>query len=90
MDERAVITGITADRVLFKLWERATADARELVEFRIGSCRHCWGMYHQRQRTDAEFEAAQDKHLREQADKAKKPGHEPDPFAEKRWARLCP
>jgi phage terminase small subunit len=84
MDERAAITGVTADRVLFKLWERATADVRELVEYRIGSCRYCWGIYNQYQYTDAEFSAAQDKHIREQADKArKKDGYEPVPFPEK-------
>lgn len=85
MDERATVTGITADRVLFKLWEKATADARELIEYRIGSCRHCWGIYNQYQYTDAEFANAQDKHIREQADKAKKAKgvYEPVPFPEK-------
>lgn len=84
MNERAIATRITADRVLIKLWERATADPRELVEYRIGSCRHCWGMYHRYQYTDAEYSAAQDKHIREEARKAKKkPDHAHEPFQEK-------
>jgi phage terminase small subunit len=84
LDERAIRTGITADRVLVRLWNIATADVRKLVEYRIGSCRHCWGMYNQYHYTEAEFSAAQDKHIREEADRAKKDGaHEAKPFPEK-------
>lgn len=85
MDERAAITGITADRVLFKLWERATADPRELVEYRIGSCRYCHGLYNQYQYTDAEFSKAQDEHIAAEAKRQKKEGEKytPRPFAEK-------
>lgn len=88
LDERATITGITADRVLVKLWETATADPRELVEVRVGSCRHCWGMYHQYQYTESEFDKAQSGHIHEEAKKRKlavKQGTEyvPTPFPEK-------
>lgn len=84
LDERAMITGITADRVLTKAWEIANADVRELVEIEVGSCRHCWGMYHQYQYTESEFANAQDKHIREQAAKAKKDdSYEAKPFPER-------
>lgn len=85
MDERSAITGITADRVLFKLWERATADPRELVEYRIGSCRHCHGLYSQYQYTDAEFSKAQDEHIAKEAKrrKAEKDDFVPREFPEK-------
>jgi hypothetical protein len=84
MDERAAITGVTADRVLLRLWNIATADARKLTEYRIGSCRHCWGMYNQYQYTEAEFSAAQDKHIREQAARGRKEkDFEPAAFPER-------
>lgn len=84
LDERALVTGITADRVLIRLWEMATADVRELIEHRVGSCRHCWGLYNQYQYTDAEFSQKSDLHIREQADKARKDKeHKAEPFPEK-------
>jgi phage terminase small subunit len=54
--ERASRTNITADRVLTEAWNIATADPRELVEYRIGCCRFCYGEGHRYQRTAAEFE----------------------------------
>lgn len=91
MDERALATGITADRVLVHAWQIATADARELTEIIVGSCRHCWGMYNQYQYTDAEFEASQDKHIREQTAKRKKDdSYEMKAFAEKGGAGYDP
>jgi phage terminase small subunit len=78
LDERAQVTGITADRVLLRFWEHATADTRELVEVRVGSCRHCWGLYHQHQFTDAEFEKAEHDHIQAERKRrilhANKPG----------------
>jgi phage terminase small subunit len=85
LDERAQITGITADRVLLKLWEMGTADPRELVEVRIGCCRHCWGLYHQYQFTDAELEKAEHEHIQKEAKrrKAEKDDFKPEPFRSK-------
>lgn len=85
MNERATVTGITADRVLHLIWDRATADPRDLVQLIVGSCRHCWGLYNQYQYTDAEFSLKQDLHIKEQAKKKKAEGTEfkPAPFPEK-------
>lgn len=51
---------ITADQVLERFWDIATADPNELVEFRFGCCRHCWGENFDRQRTSREMERDQD------------------------------
>lgn len=85
MDERAAVTGITADRVLLRLWEQATFDPRQLVEVIVGCCRHCWGLYHQYQYTEAEFERAQHKHVQEEAKrrKAEKDDYVPKAMPEK-------
>jgi phage terminase small subunit len=74
MDERAAITGITADRVLFRLWAMATADPREISGHRIGACRHCYGKDHGYQRTAQEMRKDTEKHIvqelkREKAEK---------------------
>lgn len=58
--EREARTGITADRVIQEAWDIATADARDLMEYRVGCCRHCWGKDHLYQRTQAEYDAAKD------------------------------
>lgn len=55
--ERAAKVGITAQRALQEVWDISTADARELCEYRIGCCRHCWGESFRYQRTDAQFDA---------------------------------
>jgi phage terminase small subunit len=84
MDQRAIATGITVERVLVRLWQIATADVRKLVEYRIGSCRHCWGMYNQYHYTEAEYAAARDKHIREEAERGRKEkDFNPQPFPEK-------
>ena len=48
-------TQITADAMLKQAWLIAFADERELVEIRVGCCRHCWGEGFKYQRTVAEF-----------------------------------
>ncbi len=48
-------TEITADRVLREAWGILTADARELVQVKVGCCRHCWGEGHRYQRTLSEY-----------------------------------
>lgn len=57
--ERSERTAITADHVLELLWARATADPRELVEYRRTCCRHCWGKEFSYQRTAREISIAQ-------------------------------
>lgn len=47
-------TEITADRVLREAWNQVTADARELTELIVVCCRNCYGLGHQRQRTEIE------------------------------------
>ncbi|WP_240485282.1 terminase small subunit [Acidovorax temperans] len=53
-------TQINADALLLQAWQIAFADPRELVETRVGCCRHCWGENFKRQRTvgqrNADFE----------------------------------
>lgn len=48
-------TEISADRVIREAWSILTADARELVQVKVGCCRHCWGEGHRYQRTVAEY-----------------------------------
>ncbi len=48
-------TEITSDRVLAEAWNILTADVRELVQVKVGCCRHCWGEGHRYQRTLAEY-----------------------------------
>lgn len=55
LDERALATGITADRALIRAWEMATADPRELVDVVVGACRYCHGLYHEHQYTEGEW-----------------------------------
>jgi len=59
MKERSIRTGITADKVLERYWQIATADPNELMQVRHLNCRHCHGIDHQFQwRDEAEFERA--------------------------------
>lgn len=48
-------TGVKADRVLMEIAHVALADARELVEVRIGCCRCCYGEGNRHQRTVGEM-----------------------------------
>jgi hypothetical protein len=58
MKAREARTEITQDMVLQRLWQIATADANDLVQYRRNCCRHCWGIDHFYQWTEAEFEVA--------------------------------
>lgn len=58
-------TQITADRVVTEAWNILTADARELVEVKIGCCRHCYGVGHRSQRTVGEMNADRERWLDE-------------------------
>lgn len=55
-------TQIDADRVVLEAWRIATADARELVQVKVGCCRYCWGEGHRRQRTLSEYNSDRDHH----------------------------
>jgi hypothetical protein len=61
MQARSEKTGITAEAVLERLWNIATADPNGLVEYRRNCCRHCWGEDHLFQWTEGEFTEAQRK-----------------------------
>lgn len=56
---RIIRTQITQDEVLRRWVDIATADARDLVEYRRCACRYCWGRDHLYQwRTEREFQEA--------------------------------
>lgn len=59
-------TQISADALLTQAWMIATADHRELSEVRVACCRHCWGEGFKYQRTVAEFNKDQLRHLNDQ------------------------
>ena len=59
-------TQIDADAVLRLAWDITFADERELVEIRVGCCRHCWGEGFKFQRTVAEFNKARERFMLEQ------------------------
>ena len=48
-------THIEADRVVLEAWNIVFADPRELVQVKVGCCRHCWGEGFKFQRTIGEF-----------------------------------
>lgn len=48
-------TQVEADKVVLEAWNIMTADPRELVQVKVGCCRHCWGEGHRYQRTLAEY-----------------------------------
>lgn len=58
MDKRATDVGINAKHALQLIWDRATADPRELVEVRVSCCRYCYGTEHKYQRTLGEMATA--------------------------------
>lgn len=58
-------TEVEADRALMEAWLVAIADARELVQVKVGCCRSCHGEGHKHQRTVAEMNHDMDSHLKE-------------------------
>ncbi|WP_080420720.1 terminase small subunit [Burkholderia ubonensis] len=58
-------TKITPELVLQRWWELANVDVNEIVEYRRDNCRHCWGLDHQYQWTEAEFERAKNEAIDE-------------------------
>lgn len=55
MKDREARTEVTQDRVLAEWWGMLTADMNDLVEYRRGCCRHCYGDEFKFQRTQAEY-----------------------------------
>lgn len=59
VDERraklAEQAGVTVQKWLERVWAIASADPRELVEVKVGCCRHCHGEGHRYQRTVGEM-----------------------------------
>lgn len=47
--------GVTVQKWLERVWAIASADPRELVEVKVGCCRHCYGEGHRFQRTVGEM-----------------------------------
>jgi phage terminase small subunit len=43
MEKRSERTGVTADAVLARFWDIATADPNEIVSVRVGKCNACYG-----------------------------------------------
>jgi phage terminase small subunit len=50
------------DRLIKTTIEVAYADPNDLVEYRRGSCRHCWGVMNRYQYTAGEWDAALERH----------------------------
>lgn len=58
-------TQVDADRVVLEAWNIMTADPRDLVQVKVGCCRHCWGEGHRYQRTLAEYNHEHERHREE-------------------------
>lgn len=59
MDERAARTEITADLVLKRWWDIANANVNDVVQYRRGACRYCYGTRHRFQwRSEREYQDA--------------------------------
>ncbi len=54
---------ITADQIVARMWDMATVDVNELVEYRRYCCRYCWGKLHGYQWTEEEYGRARDQAL---------------------------
>lgn len=85
-EQRSERTEITQDRVLREAWGIATADVNDLVEFRRGCCRHCYGIDGGYQRTVPEMSRDRALYERDRMKAARKPDFDPlmhDDFDEK-------
>lgn len=78
---RSERTRVTADDVLRRWWQLATADPNELIEHRRTCCRHCHGTGFGYQRTAGELEAAR-KHHEAEARKPRRGKPPLEPFDE--------
>lgn len=68
MDKRAAKVEITADMVLRRWWDIATADPNDLIHLRRLACRYCHGIDHQYQWVDEEEYAQAVKEAVDQAE----------------------
>lgn len=76
--QRLKEAGLSQGEILAELVNVVTGDPRELMEFRRGACRHCWGagfLYH---RTPAEYSRDVEQYLAEQQAIARKDGRNVD------------
>lgn len=73
-ERRAKRLEIRQDDVLSRLWNIATADVNELVQYRRNACRYCYGSKYRYQWTDAELERAQEEAEKRGLPKPKAPG----------------
>ncbi len=55
---------ITAEQVINDINDIKNTDVSELVEWRVGACRYCWGDGHLAQRTPSEWRAAYELYVR--------------------------
>lgn len=58
MADLAHAAGVTTEGILRRWWEIANADAGEITQVRRVNCRHCHGVMHAYQWTEAEYMAA--------------------------------
>lgn len=78
IEETVKRASTTADDVLARLGMIAKGDPRELSQWRIRCCRHCWGVDFKYQETPAEHEDRKAKHLEKVAEKVAKSLPEPE------------
>lgn len=77
--ERLQRIGMTGDQVLRELAEIAQSDVNELVEYRVGACRYCYGDGFRYQRTRSEFDCHKAQHAADNEARIEK-GDETKPF----------
>ena len=58
--QRSIRTNITADQVLQRWWDLATADPNELISYTVECCRHCHGIDFRYQWNEEEFRLAEE------------------------------
>lgn len=69
MKKRAEESKITAEALAEHLMRIVRADPRELIDYRIVNCRHCWGGGFRYQFTDGEMEVLLKEHAKPGAEK---------------------
>jgi phage terminase small subunit len=57
-EQLAAVAGVDRALIVRELLAIATADPRKLTQTRRGCCRHCWGIDHKREWTEAEYSTA--------------------------------
>ncbi|MFW5438107.1 terminase small subunit [Paenibacillus apiarius] len=81
MGERSERTEITADMVLRRWWDIATADPNELIHLRRLNCRHCHGIDHKYQwKDEEEYEEAVESAIASAQEKSGKSDEQIEPI----------